>query len=181
MRISAFIATSLDGFIARSDDRIDWLENATSDATEDYGYEQFIKSVSVVVMGRKTFQKILSFPEWPFHNQSVIVLSTTLKEVPDSLGDQVQLFNGPVTELATLLAAEGEQHVYVDGSHAIKAFIKKDLLTDLTLTTIPILIGEGISLFAQPLEKDRKLTHVATRAFQNGFVQTEYLLKPKDV
>ena len=175
MFISAFIATSLDGFIARKDQSIDWLENASSDATEDYGYESFIQSVSAVVMGRNTFQKILSFPEWPFPSQRVIILSNSLTSVPDELGENVQLYNGEITELVGLLDAEGEQHIYVDGSRTIQSFISANLLTDITITTLPILIGEGISLFG-PLEKDVKLTHVTTQAFQNGFVQSKYLV-----
>lgn len=175
MQASAFIATSLDGFIARPDHSIDWLEDTSSDATEDYGYEDFVKTVSSVVMGRKTFQKIMTFPEWPFQSQRVIVLSSTMQSIPDSLADQVQLFNGSAEELTTLLEAEGDSHIYVDGSRAIQSFIAAGLLTDITVTTVPLLIGEGISLFGGPLPKDVKLTHVATRAFQNGFVQTHYL------
>lgn len=174
MQVSAFIAASLDGYISRLDNSIDWLENASSDATEDYGYEEFVKTVSSVVMGRKTFQKILTFPEWPFQHQRVIVLSSTMKSVPDSVSDSVQLFNGDVTELAALLDSQGDTHVYVDGSRAIQSFIAAGLLTDLTITTVPILIGEGISLFGGPLRKDITVNHVNTKAFHNGFVQNHY-------
>jgi dihydrofolate reductase len=174
MLVSAFIATSLDGFIARADNSIDWLENATSDATEDYGYEEFVKVISTVVMGRKTFQKIQSFPEWPFQHQRVIVLSSTMKSAPAELADQVQLFNGDVTELSELLDSQGDTHVYVDGSRAIQSFIKAGLLTDLIITTVPVLIGDGISLFGGPLPKDIRVNHVSTKAYQNGFVQTHY-------
>jgi dihydrofolate reductase len=175
MQASAFIATSLDGYIARPDHRIDWLEDTSSDATEDYGYENFVKTVSTVVMGRKTFQKIMTFPEWPFQSQRVIVLSSTMKSVPDSMADQIQLYDGTSEELVNLLDAEGDSHIYVDGSRAIQSFIAAGLLTDITLTTVPLLIGEGIPLFGGPLPKDVRLTHVATRAYQNGFVQTHYL------
>lgn len=174
MQISAFIATSLDGFIARPDQSIDWLENATSDATEDYGYEAFVSTVSSVVMGRKTFQRIQTFPQWPFQHQRVIVLSQTMKEVPASLKDSVQLFNGTPGQLVEILDAEGDTHVYVDGSRAIQSFIDENLLSDITLTTLPILIGEGVSLFGK-LARDVHLTHVNTKAFQNGFVQSFYL------
>ncbi|TCS41613.1 dihydrofolate reductase family protein [Reinekea marinisedimentorum] len=177
MRTSAFIATSLDGFIARADNSIDWLENADSDATEDYGYEAFIQSVTTVVMGRKTFARILQFPEWPFPDQRVVVLSTTLKSVPEGLKDMVQLFGGKVSELMILLESDRETHVYVDGSRAIQTFIKAGLLDDITITTIPILIGEGISLFGGPLAKDVRLDHISTRAYNNGFVQSTYQFK----
>jgi dihydrofolate reductase len=175
MQATAFIATTLDGYIARPDHSIDWLEDANSDATEDYGYEAFVKSVSCVVMGRKTFQKIMTFPEWPYQHHRVIVLSSTLDSIPEPLADQVQLYNGSVSDLVTLLEAEGDSHIYVDGSRVVQSFIKAGLLTDITLTQLPLLIGEGIPLFGGPLPKDIKLTHLATRAYQNGFVQTQYI------
>lgn len=173
MQASAFIATSLDGFIARPDQSIDWLEDADSDATEDYGYEKFVRTVSSVVMGRKTFAKIMNFPEWPFPSQRVIVLSTTMKEVPPSVADQVQLFGGSVEDLAFLLESDRETHIYVDGSRAIQSFIQAGILSDITITTIPILIGEGVPLFGA-IPKDVKLEHVTTKAFRNGFVQSIY-------
>lgn len=176
MQVTAFIATSLDGYIARPDQSIDWLENATSDATEDYGYEDFMSNITSVVMGRKTFQRILTFPEWPFQHQRVIVLSKTMKEVPPSLRDSVQLFDGTSTQLVEILEAEGDTHIYVDGSRAIQSFISEGFLTDIILTTLPILIGDGISLFGD-LPRDVHLDHVSTRAYQNGFVQSHYMFK----
>lgn len=174
MQISAFIATSLDGFIARPDHSIDWLDNATSDATEDYGYEAFISTISSVVMGRKTFQRILTFPQWPFQHQRVIVLSQTMKEVPPSLKDSVQLFDGTPGQLVDILDAEGDSHVFVDGSRAIQSFIAENLLSDITITTLPILIGDGVPLFGS-LDRDVQLNHISTKAYQNGFVQSHYL------
>lgn len=174
MKASVFVATSLDGFVARTDHQLDWLEQADSDATTDFGYERFIRQVTTIVMGRKTFEKVLSFPEWPYSNQRLIVLSSTLTEVPAELADSVQLFNGDVRELATLLDSEGEQHLYVDGTHAIRDFISAGLMTDLIITTIPILIGDGIALFHHSLTKDKPLKHISTDVFSNGFVQTHY-------
>lgn len=179
MRASAFIATSIDGYIARSNYSIDWLEEASAGETQDFGYENFIRSVSVIVMGRKTFQKVLTFPEWPYYSMRVIVMSSTFKEVPEALENTVQLFGGTVEELHYLLESEGEQHVYIDGSRVIQSYIKAGLLTDITLTTIPILIGDGIRLFG-PIDQDIKMAHHETRAFQNGFVQTSYLFQYAD-
>ncbi len=176
MQASAFIAVSLDGYIARLDHAIDWLESSDSDPNEDYGYGNFIKSVTSVVMGRKTFETISSFPEWPYHHQRSIVLTTTLEKVPESISDEIQLFNGNVEDLTELLETESEKRLYIDGSQAIQAFIKAGLLSDITITTLPILIGKGIPLFNSPLDHDVHLTHLETRAFQNGFVQTTYLI-----
>ncbi|MEJ2046088.1 MAG: dihydrofolate reductase family protein [Reinekea sp.] len=174
MKASAFVTTTLDGYLARPDHRLDWLEEANSDSKEDYGYDAFINQITTVVMGRKTFEKIMTLPEWPYKNQRLILLSSIIKQVPDELEDQIQLFNGDVVELTNLLDAEGEEHLYVDGSQAIQAFINAGLMTDLTITTLPILIGEGVPLFGGPLNKDIRLKHQFTKAYKNGFVQTSY-------
>ncbi len=174
MKASAFIATSLDGFIARSDHRLDWLEEADSDATQDYGYEAFIAQVSTVVMGRKTYEKILTFPEWPFPHKRFILLSNSIKTVPDELADQIQIYKGDVKELVDILDAEGDIHLYVDGSQVIHSFLMNKLLTDITITTLPVLIGEGIPLFKMPLIKDLRLKHETTQVYNNGFIQTHY-------
>jgi dihydrofolate reductase len=138
MRTSAFIATTLDGFIARPDNSISWLKNADSDNNEDYGYKEYIKSVSTVVMGRKTFQRLLQFSAWPFSDQRVIVLTSTLKSVPDYLKDTVQLYTGTVEDLTILLDSDREAHICVDGSRAVQSFISANLLSDITITTIPV-------------------------------------------
>ena len=106
---------------------------------------------------------------------TLIGMSSSLKSVPESIEDSVQLFNGSVQDVVQLLEAEGDTHLYVDGSRVIQDFIAAGLLTNITITTVPILLGEGIPLFGGPLRKDIKLTHVATKAYQNGFVQSQYI------
>lgn len=174
MIVSAFIATSVDGYIARLNHDIDWLHSSESVENEDYGYDAFMSSVTVVVMGRKTFQKILTFDQWPYTKQRIIVLSNTLKENISHITEEVEFFDGSVNDLIDLLALEGEHHVYVDGSIAIQSFIAENLLNEITITTIPILLGEGIPLFGGGFFEDVKLDHIETKAFANGFVQTNY-------
>ena len=173
MKFSVFIATSLDGYIARKNGDIDWLmEAGNPDDPEDYGYAKFISTIDCIVMGRNTYEKVLSFPEWPYEKQ-VIVLSKTLKDIPETIQSRVELFNVSIDELITRLTKSNHSCIYVDGGNTIQSFLEKGYITDLTLTRIPILLGDGLSLFGA-LTKDIRLRHVVTNSFPSGFVQSTY-------
>lgn len=174
MKISVFIATSLDGFIARPNGDIDWLLNAdTTDGREDYGYEAFIATVDCLVLGRRSFEKVLSFPKWPYDGMRVVVLSRTVTTVPEQAAGKVELSAGPVEELAARLSAEGLGRIYIDGGKTVQSFLRAGLVTDVTITRIPILIGNGLPLFGE-LPGDIHLEHIETKAFPSGFVQSTY-------
>ncbi|WP_163836030.1 dihydrofolate reductase family protein [Spartinivicinus ruber] len=179
MQVSAYIATSLDGFIAKKNGDIDWLMDAECQE-EDYGYENFIKTVSCLVIGRNTFEKILSFSEWPYPNKRVVVLSNIIKQLPDLTKHKSELFSGELTSLIEKLSMEGEQRLYVDGGITIQSFLQLKLLTDITITKIPVLLGEGIPLFGSVIS-EVKLTHVETKIFNNGFVQTQYIFNDSKI
>ena len=171
MKASVFIATSLDGFIARADGGIDWLP--TGDV-EEHGYEAFIASVDALVIGRKTYETVLAFDAWPYGEKPVIVLSTgTLSPAPP--GAVVEHMAGPPADIVSQLASRGVQHIYVDGGITIQRFLQAGLIQRLVVTRIPVLIGTGIPLFG-PLSSDIVLTHVGTREYASGLVQSEYLV-----
>jgi dihydrofolate reductase len=112
IRCSIFIATSLDGFIARRDGAIDWLTDpADVDASEDYGYKAFIDSVDTLVMGRKTYELALTFKEWPYAGKKVVVLSSGSPNVPENLSGSVEIMSGQPAELVRRLAQRGARHV----------------------------------------------------------------------
>jgi dihydrofolate reductase len=175
MKCSTFIATSLDGFIARADGSIDWLEeaNQSAPAGEDFGYKTFFDSVDVLIMGRKTFEIVLKFPEWPYGSRRVVVLSKTMTRLPDSCPASVSLTNQSPVEIVSSLANGPTQHAYVDGGATIQSFLAARLIDEVTITTIPILLGDGIRLFGSPTG-DIHLAHETTRSFPNGFVQSKY-------
>ncbi len=173
---SVFIATSLDGFIARPDGDIDWLMAAsTPDDPNDYGYADFMSSVDVLVMGRNSFEKVLTFGEWPYEKR-VVVMSHSRKEIPADLNGKVDLFSGTLQELVAKLQSEGVKKVYVDGGKLIQSFLQEGLIDDMIITQIPILIGEGIPLFG-PLAKDVKLSLVEAKGYASGFVQVKYEIR----
>jgi len=172
---SVFIATSSDGFIARTDDNIDWLEDPayTMSATEDFGYAEFIGSIDTLVMGRRSFEKVLTFAKWPYDKLPVVVLSSRTIHIPAKLQTQVRSVHLKPHELVAQMEAEGRQHLYIDGGETIRRFLRASLIEDMTITRLPVLLGEGIPLFGA-IDRDIRLSHEWTRTFGNGFVQTKY-------
>ena len=176
-RTTAFVAASVDGFIARSDDALDWLTGGV-DSGEDYGYAEHMAGTDILVMGRRTFEKVLGFGQWPYPGRRVIVLSASMPRacIPEDLRDGVFVHAGPVPDLLDGLGSAGCKGVYVDGGQVIQSFLAAGLLDEITITRIPVLIGAGIPLFGQ-LGNDVRLEHARTRVFDNGFVQTTYVLQ----
>jgi dihydrofolate reductase len=174
INFSVFIATSLDGYIARPNGKLDWLENAAiKDDHEDYGYQQFMAGVNSVVMGRRTFERIARYSEWPYKGKQVIVLSRSLKLPPADFADKIDVFSRPVELLAVELQHHGVRKVYVDGGSTIQSFLSAGLIDDVILTQIPVLIGRGIKLFGE-LPEDVKLKLIQSQSFPSGFVQNHY-------
>lgn len=174
MNIRAFIACSLDGFIARHDGTLDWLDNpAFTLAGEDFGYAQFMSETSCLILGRNTFGKVLSFAEWPYHGTRVIVLSQSLKALPETLRGKAELSAESPLSLTERLRNEGERSLYVDGGQLIQSFLRTGLINELIITRIPRLLGHGIPLFGQ-LNRDIPLTLLASKSYRNGFVQSHY-------
>ncbi len=193
-KLSVYIASSLDGFIARKDGSIDWLEfdspnergtdergtddsGAGDSGPEDYGFAEFISSVDLLLMGRHTFEVLLTFDEdeWIYGDTPLTVLSSTLgpEAIPAHLEGKVNIASGKPAEIVEQLAEKGVKHVYVDGGITVQSFIKAGLIDEITISLIPVLIGDGIPLFG-PLDGDVRLQHIGTRSFPSGLVQVKY-------
>lgn len=176
-KASVFIATSLDGFIARPDGNIDWLNQANTVVPdgEDCGYASFMTTVDVIVMGRNTFEQVLTFGEWPYGDRKAVVLSQQGVVVPVSLRETVSVSAEAPELLVEMLSSEGAQHLYVDGGQTIQSFLNAGLISELTITVIPILLGAGKPLFGA-LKSDIVLKHLSTNAYEFGFVQSKYFV-----
>lgn len=181
-KASVYIATSLDGFIARKDGALDWLDEANSTVPEgeDCGFQAFMDSIGTLIMGRKTYEMVLSFGQWPYDETPVIVLSRHPISFPDSLPDTVTHSSESPRDLLDRLSQEGVGHVYVDGGTTIQGFLSAGLIDEITLTVIPVILGGGIPLFGS-LDQDIRLTHVHTTAYDFGFVQTTYSVKINEI
>jgi dihydrofolate reductase len=149
---------------------IDWLTGG--EGGEDYGYADFMSTVDHVVMGRNTFEKVLTFGGWHYEKK-VIVLTSRDLTIPPELTDKAEALHLSPRELVRELEGRGSRHIYLDGGVTIQRFLREGLVDEMTITTIPILIGEGLPLFG-PLEKDVKLELLKSQSFKNGFVQNKY-------
>jgi dihydrofolate reductase len=167
-RCSVFIAVSLDGYIARRDGSIDWLD-AVQRPGEDYGVRAFFDTIDALVVGRRTYETALGFPTWPYAGKHCVVL--THATLPARHGERFHA--GDPRPVLAQLAAEGARRVYVDGGAVISHFLADGLVDDLTLSVIPILLGDGARLFG-PGGVEKTLTLVRSQAYPSGLVQLEY-------
>jgi dihydrofolate reductase len=173
MRTTIYMGMSLDGFVARADDRLDFLP-APPDGDE-HGFSAFLATVDVIVMGRRTLEVVLSFglKHWPYRQTPLIVLSRSLTLPPAGSPTTVSLRSGEPAALLHSLAAEGIEHVYVDGARTARAFLAEGLVDRLIVTHVPVLIGEGLSLWGR-LPRDIRLTLLESRVQPGGLVQSVY-------
>jgi dihydrofolate reductase len=173
MLASVFVGTSLDGFIARKNGTYDFLPPGGG---EEHGYNEFFDSVDALVIGRGTYETVLAFDTWPYGVKRVVVLSSRPLDLSKAKGAVIEQMSGPPVEITSRLKAQGVRHIYVDGGVTIQGFLRAGLIQRLVITRVPVLIGEGIPLFGV-LDADVKLTHVATRTYASGLVQSEYTVK----
>lgn len=172
-KFSVYIATSLDGYIARADGDIAWLTEAPVPEGEDFGYAEFIGGVDLLVMGRNTYDKVRTFDKWPYPVPVVVLTARPAELAPAPAGAAVEPLALSPAGVAEHLDHAGVKHVYLDGGVTIQRFLAAGLVDELTITVVPILLGDGIPLFG-PLARDIRLNHQSTRAWSNGFVQSKY-------
>ena len=170
MKLSVFCGVSVDGFLARPDDSVDFLDSGEH---VPHGYEEFIASVDVVVIGRKTYEFVLRYGSWVYGKKPVVVLSTRQIDFSWIKNGVVEQMSDEPGELVKLLKARGYKHAYIDGGVTIQRFLAAELMDRMVVTRVPVLIGQGVPLFG-PLLQDIKLCHLATRTYSNGLVQSEY-------
>lgn len=168
-----YIATSLDGFIAETDGGLDWLNNLPNPTGSDFGFIDFISRIDAIVMGKNTFEMILSFGvDWPYPIP-VFVLSSSLKEIPAELEGKVELLSGKPCDIINELKAKGYNDLYIDGGAVIQSFLADDLIDEMIISKAPVLLGRGISLFAD-MAKSQNFEHLQTMSYENGLVKSHY-------
>ncbi|KAA9035910.1 dihydrofolate reductase [Ginsengibacter hankyongi] len=171
MKTIVYIGTSLDGFIARKDGNIDWLMKFAS-AEVFKPYEELTKRIDTILMGRNTFNKVLTFPSWPY-KKKIHVLSKSLTQIPKKYKDKVTVLSLSPIDALKHLSKNGYSTIYVDGGSLIQSFLKDDLIDELIISKVPVLIGDGISLFGF-LDSDLEFKHLKTESFSNGLVMSFY-------
>jgi dihydrofolate reductase len=171
VKASVFVGVSVDGFMARPDGGLDFLPPSGG---EPHGYDEFMATVDALVIGRKTYETVLGFGTWAYGKKPVFVLSSR-PLAPAPPGAVVERMSGEPAGIVAQCAARGVGHIYVDGGITIQGFLRAGLIQRLIVTRVPVLIGSGIPLFGA-LPRDVVLTHVATRHYASGLVQSEYLI-----
>lgn len=171
-RASVYLASSLDGFIARADGAIDWLSQVER-AGEDYGFQAFFGSVDALVMGRKTYQTALGFPSWPYQGKRCVIVTHQGDRTPVH-GEEFH--TGELGPLFERMGSEGVRHVYVDGGTVVAMALREGLVDEVTVSIIPVLLGEGTPL-APRLAGDVRLELVEHVAFESGLVQLRYRVR----
>lgn len=181
MKCSVYIATSADGFIATKEGGVDWLHTAGDQAAdmtgEDMGFQAFMDAVDCMIMGRKCMQMIanmnLTDEQWPYGDTRIIVLSNTLQQAPENMRNRVEMYGGDITMLLATLEHDGFKHAYIDGGVTIQTFLNLQLIDEMTITRAPLLLGEGIPLFAKTTQPI-KLENAQVSVFANNFIQEKY-------
>jgi len=171
-----FIASTLDGFIARSDGSLDWLNNYPDIDKYDYGYLEFIKGVDTLFMGRKTYEEVLSFGvDWPYAGCQTYVV-TSAEDYKCSTPDTIPLNDISKENLRTLVQSAKKDSWVVGGGTLISHFLQNGLIDEMTISIVPIILGSGIPLFPnQPKETAFQL--ITTETFDTGIVNFKYKAK----
>ncbi|MHA1904232.1 MAG: dihydrofolate reductase family protein [Candidatus Thorarchaeota archaeon] len=167
-----YMATSLDGFIATSDGGLDWLDEIPNPEKNDFGYAEFMSGIDAIVMGRKTFEKVLTFGSWPYV-KPVYVLSKRKVNVPKELENKVEIITGNPKKLVDKLKELGHQNLYIDGGITIQGFLEEDLIDEMIITRIPVLLGNGIPLFGK-LTQRLYFSHERTEILNETLVKSHY-------
>lgn len=168
-----YIATSLDGFIATSNGELDWLYEFTNPEETDFGYGKFMSIIDAIIMGRNTLEKVLTFDKWPY-DQPVFILSNTLTKLPENIIDKAEIVTGNIKKLVNQLNQRGYNNLYVDGGGVIQSFLQKDLIDEIIITRVPILLGNGFSLFGK-LDQHLKFRDQKTEIYNNTNVKSHYI------
>jgi len=172
-----YIATSLDGFIAREDGSIDWLTEYENNPETDYGYSEFYASIGTVFMGRKTYEQVLGFGEWPYEEKKVYVFTRQKEPLPRE--KNVEFVSGDIARFVRQLRENTDQDIWlVGGSQLIKVFLKENLVQDLIVFVVPIILGSGIPLFDH-IGREIKLKSGRVEKYKNGMVRVEYKVEER--
>lgn len=178
-RVKLYIASSLDGYIAREDGSIDWLTEYENNPETDYGYSEFYASIGTVLMGRKTYEQVLGFGDWPYTEKKTYVF--TRQKEPLRREKNVEFVSGDIGEFARRLKENTDEDIWlVGGSQFIKAFLEEDLVQEMIVFIVPIILGGGIPLFDR-IGKEIRLRTGRVEKYENGLVRVEYEMRSNNV
>ena len=175
-----FIAKSLDGFIAGKNGELEWLDKIPNPEKLNMGFDDLMTEIDAIVMGRKTFETVCSFGGKWVYSKPVFVLSNSIDKVPEVLQDKVSIIHGSISEILETIHNKDYHCLYIDGGRTIQSFLREDLIDELIISTLPILLGDGVPLFSI-LPKPLEFKHQRTEVFLDEIVQSHYQRKDKSI
>ncbi len=173
MTTYVYIAESLDGLIADSSGGLAWLQVVPNPDNSDYGFAEFLSGVDAIVMGRRTFETVAGFDDWPY-SAPVIVLSESLSALPAAFEGRAEILRGDPRVIVASLEDRGYSNLYIDGGRTIQRFLDDDLIDEMIITRIPVLLGGGTPLFGS-MSRPLSFIHHNTRALNSQLVQSRYV------
>lgn len=173
MRTFIYIAQSIDGYIADKNGNLDWLNDISNPDNSDFGFSKFMGNIDAIVMGRNTFDKVQSFGVWPY-TKMVYVISSSLNKLPIEYSNKAQILRLTPAQIIAKLNREGIENLYIDGGGLIQSFLSEDLIDELIITSIPVILGDGVPLFNK-LNNQLKFKHVSTVVLIGSLVKSHYI------
>ena len=177
MKVIAYLASSLDGYIADSNGSVDWLNTLPNPDKSDFGFSDFLSSVDALLMGANTFRTVQSFGMWPY-TKPVFVLSNSIKEIPEGFQDKIELVKGKVEYVLKELEKKGFENIYADGGDVVKECLNQNILDEIIITRVPVSLGSGISLFPSS-EASLNYEHLGTEVLGVGLVKSHYKIQKR--
>jgi dihydrofolate reductase len=170
-KLILYIATSLDGFIVNVEGDLSWL-SIVERPGEDYGYNEFIATIDTVIMGHRTYEKVLTFEgEFPHKSRKCYVI--TRSRIKDT--DHVEFYRGDLTKLIKDIRSREGKHIFLDGgAKLVHEFMKSDLIDEYIISTIPLYLGSGLTLYPGGTP-ELKMDLVKSRSYPSGLVQSHYV------
>lgn len=171
VKVVVYIAASIDGFIAADNDDLGFLASVEKEG-EDYGYAEFVSTVDTVIMGRKTYDKVLSFGiPYPHSERKTYVITRSTKESKDN----IVFYNGSLSDLVSELKSKNGKKVFVDGgAQIVNEFLKLDLVDEIIVSYVPVILGSGTQLFNNQGAPSKWKT-ISAKQFETGLVQIHWV------
>jgi len=169
-KVILYIATSLDGYIAKPNDDLSFLSIVEQEG-QDYGYADFVKTVDTVIVGRKTYDKVISMGfDFPHADKDAYIITRTLRPTIGS----VKFYSGDLKTLVGKLKTESGKNIYCDGgAEIVNELLKDNLIDEFIISVIPILVGNGTKLFKDN-RPEQKLELVSVKSFDKGLTQLHF-------
>lgn len=167
--LHVFLGLSLDGCIAGEQGDLSWMDISAAESPADTGYDALMAQIDTLLLGRRTYDAVIGFGEWPFVGKRVCVL--THRPVVPRYDERA--CGGELREVLAALTAEGATHIYIDGGDVVRQALAQDLVDEMTLSWLPVVLGRGTRLFEAGLPGSAWQL-VGSRRFDSGMVQARY-------